>query len=160
MSLVVGLAPILLGVVGAYLMYHGSPPGGRVRRRNIRLQRIGLALATLAERVDCHATTVWRALQAARDLGLVQWTERRVRAAWRSLRTSNWYWLTTPEAPVEPRPRTSMQRAEGGEREEKQAAREGSRTVLAAMLAEASRLPDLLKARRDAWAAGMVARRA
>ena len=47
MSLVVGLAPILLGVVGAYLIYHGSPPGGCVRRRNIRLQRIGLALVLL-----------------------------------------------------------------------------------------------------------------
>jgi hypothetical protein len=47
MSLVVGLAPILLGVVGAYLIYHGSPPGGRVGRRNIRLQRIGLALVLL-----------------------------------------------------------------------------------------------------------------
>jgi hypothetical protein len=47
MSLVVGLAPILPGVVGAYLIYHGSPPGGRVGRRNIRLQRIGLALVLL-----------------------------------------------------------------------------------------------------------------
>jgi hypothetical protein len=47
MSLVVGLAPILLGVVGAYLIYHGSSPSGRVRRRNLRLQRIGLALVLL-----------------------------------------------------------------------------------------------------------------
>ena len=47
MSLVVGLVPILLGVVGAYLIYHGSPPGVRVGRRNMRLQRIGLALVLL-----------------------------------------------------------------------------------------------------------------
>ena len=90
----------------------------------------------------------------------MHWAERRVRAAWRSLRTSNRYWLTQPEAPVEPRPRdrpcTSMQRVGGGEKETKQAAREGSRTVLATMLAEAARLPDLLALRRAAWAAGIV----
>ena len=55
---------------------------------------------TLAERVDCHPVTVWRALQAARELGLVRWTERHVRAAWRRLRTSNRYRLLLPEAPV------------------------------------------------------------
>ena len=120
--------------------------------------------ATLAERVDCHASTVWRALQAARDLGLVSWAERRVRAAWRSLRTSNQYWLTQPEGAVAQRlqpsrgvcRRTSMQGARGGENNQKKAARENSKGVLATMLAEAATLPDLLKARRDAWAAGLV----
>ena len=114
--------------------------------------------ATLAERVDCHTSTVWRALRAARDLGLVQWSERRIRAAWRSLRTSNRYWLTQPAGAVAPRPRTTMQKGEGGEREEKKAAREGSKAALAVMLAEATKLPDLLALRRAAWAAGMVAR--
>ena len=111
---------------------------------------------TLADRANCHASTVWRALQAARDLGLVRWTERRVRAAWRSLRTSNRYTLTQPEAPVMPRPRTSMQNAGGGESKLKKEAREGSKAALSAMLAAAERLPDLLAARRRAWAAGLV----
>ena len=115
---------------------------------------------TLADRADCHASTVWRALQAARGLGLVRWTERRVRAVWRSLRTSNRYWLTDPEQPVQPRqratPRTTMQIAGGGESKQKKEARESDRAALAAMLATAERLPDLLAARRQAWAAGRV----
>ena len=110
---------------------------------------------TLADRANCHASTVWRALQAARDLGLVRWTERRVRAAWRSLRTSNRYTLTDPQAPVMPRqkplPRTTMQSAGGGESQFKKEAREGSKAALAAMLATAERMPDLLAARRAYW---------
>ena len=112
---------------------------------------------TLAERVDCHPSTVWRALQAARDLGLVRWTERRVRAAWRSLRTSNRYRLLMPEAPVAPCPkghwRTTLQNAGGGERKLNQEAREQGRGALASMLAGAARLPDLLAMRRAAWEA-------
>jgi hypothetical protein len=112
--------------------------------------------AALADRANCHASTVWRALQAARDLGLVRWTERRVRAAWRSLRSSNRYTLCQPGEPVSPRPRTSMQNAGGGESKKNQEAHEGSRVALAAMLAAAERLPDLLAMRRRAWADGMV----
>lgn len=107
--------------------------------------------ATLADRAGCHASTALRALQAARDLGLVRWAERRVRVAWRSLRTSNRYWLTQPEEPVSPRQRTNRQSAGGGESKKKQEAREGSKTALAAMLAEAERLPDLLARRRAYW---------
>jgi DNA-binding transcriptional MocR family regulator len=107
------------------------------------------AHATLADRANCHASTVLRALQAARDLGLVSWTERRVRAAWRSLRTSNRYRLIVPEAPVTPGQRTNQQSAGGGESQFKKEAREGSKAALAAMLATAERLPDLLKARRE-----------
>jgi hypothetical protein len=122
------------------------------------------AHATLADRANCHPSTVWRALQVARDLGLVRWTERRVRAAWRSLRTSNRYWLTTPEVPVAPRqkppqrplPRTTMQDAGGGESKFKEEARGGRIATLAAMLATAERMPDLLKARREAWASGAI----
>jgi hypothetical protein len=67
---------------------------------------------TLADRANCHTSTVLRALHAARDLGLVRWTERRIRAAWRSLRTSNRYTLTDPEAPVMPRLRLTGRSAE------------------------------------------------
>jgi hypothetical protein len=103
---------------------------------------------TLAGRARCHASTVWRALQAARELGLVRWTERRVRAAWRSLRTSNRYVLTQPETPVAPLPRTTMQSAGGGESQFKKEAREGSKAALAAMLATAERMPDLAAIRQ------------
>jgi hypothetical protein len=111
---------------------------------------------TLAERVDCHPVTVWRALQAARDLGLIRWTERRVRAAWRSLRTSNRYRLIVPEEPVAAAAPTTLHNAGGGESKFKKEAREGSRAALAAMLAGAARLPDLLAARRQAWEAGQA----
>jgi hypothetical protein len=117
------------------------------------------AHATLAERARCHPVTVWRALQAARELGLVQWTERRVRAAWRSLRTSNRYHLTVPEDPVTPCPRTNLRNARGVEREKKQGAQERpDRAALAVMLEAAARGPDLLAARRAVMAARLAAR--
>jgi hypothetical protein len=114
---------------------------------------------TLAQRVGCHASTVWRALRAARVLGLVQWTERRVRAVWRSLRTSNRYWLLQPEEPVAPRPRTTVQRAGGGENTKKKEASGSSVAAVNAMIQAAKGLPDLLLARRTAWETGQVARR-
>ena len=39
--------------------------------------------ATLADRAKCGVRTVQRALRQAELLGLVDWIERRVRAAWR-----------------------------------------------------------------------------
>jgi hypothetical protein len=66
---------------------------------------------TLATRARCCVRTVQRALQAAQDLGLVSWVERRVRAGWRWLRTSNRYTLTLSGEPV----RTTGQRSRGGE---------------------------------------------
>jgi Helix-turn-helix domain len=57
--------------------------------------------ATLADRAKCCTRTVQRALQQARHLGLVDWYERHVRAAWRWLRTSNLYWFLAPDAPVQ-----------------------------------------------------------
>ena len=44
------------------------------------------AHATLAERAECCVRTVQRALEAARELGLVSWTARRLRAGWRPTR--------------------------------------------------------------------------
>ena len=75
---------------------------------------------TLADRANCHPSTAQRALHAARDLGLVGWTERRVRAAWRSLRTSNRYWLTTPEWPRFPPANALTGRDAGGGRASKE----------------------------------------
>ena len=57
--------------------------------------------ATLADRARCCTRTVQRALQQAQGLGLVDWCERRVRAGWRWLRTSNLYRLGVPSAPVQ-----------------------------------------------------------
>ena len=108
--------------------------------------------ATLAERTGCCVKTVQRALQAARDLGLVRWTERRVRAAWRSLRTSNVYRLLLPEGPVQSRAEaaftTTGQKVRGEESKHKEEAREGGRAALSAMLAAAERLPDLAAVRQ------------
>ena len=56
---------------------------------------------TLAGRVKCHVSSIQRALRQARELGLVTWIERRVRAGWRWLSTSNAYRLAVPDTPVE-----------------------------------------------------------
>ena len=69
--------------------------------------------ATLAERTRCSVRTVIRALAAARTLGLVDWTERRVRRGWRWLRTSNLYRLTTPAGRVVSAARLSRPRTKG-----------------------------------------------
>src|SRR3954463_14735758 len=58
------------------------------------------AHASLADRAECCGRTVQRALEVARELGLVSWTARRLRAGWRSLRSSKAYRLQRPpEAP-------------------------------------------------------------
>lgn len=103
---------------------------------------------TLAERAKCCVRTVQRALAQALKLGLVSWTERRVRAGWRWLRTSNSYRLTTPHGPVQPglrlprrRRATTGQEVRGGESlSHKGALREAVR--------DAAALPDLLAMRR------------
>ena len=56
--------------------------------------------ATLAQRARCSVSTVQRALEAGRDLGLVQWFTRRIRNGWRSLQTSNLYRLIAAAGPV------------------------------------------------------------
>ena len=57
---------------------------------------------TLAARARCCTRTVQRALEAARGLDLVSWAERRIKAGWRWLRTSNIYRLLVPDGPVAP----------------------------------------------------------
>jgi hypothetical protein len=111
--------------------------------------------ATLAERARCCVRTVQRALAHAERLGLVVWAERRVRASWRWLRTSNAYRLLVPLAPVQaglrplwPRRATTGQDCRGGESESKKEA-------LKTMLAEAARLPDLLAMRRAVFEGGL-----
>ena len=105
--------------------------------------------ATLAARADCSVRTVQRALTMGRTLGLVSWMERRVRSAWRWLRTSNSYRLETPASLVHPRSRpawpcrvTNGQSGRGGE------IQESKRMMLTQMLQAAAVLPDLLAARR------------
>lgn len=107
--------------------------------------------ATLADRAGCVVRTVARALAMARDLGLVSWGERRVRAAWRWLRTSNTYRLMTPDTAVRAgmrrtvrRDRTTGQNGRGGESPSKKGA-------IQAMMREAAALPDLLAMRRAAF---------
>jgi hypothetical protein len=75
---------------------------------------------TIAARARCSPSTVLRALRQARDLGLVTWAERRLRAGWRWLRTSNAYRFILPDRPPEPHARacrrTDRHFAAGGER--------------------------------------------
>ena len=59
------------------------------------------AHATLAARTSMASKTVERALHAARDLGLITWSERRIRRGWRLIRSSNLYRLIVPDAPLQ-----------------------------------------------------------
>jgi hypothetical protein len=111
------------------------------------------AHATLAERASCSVSTVRRALAQAFRLALVSWTERRIRAGWRWLRTSNAYRLAVPDGPVRrrmrpawPRRRTTGQYDGEGENLKKKEA-------LSEMLRAAAALPDLLALRRATMAA-------
>jgi hypothetical protein len=52
--------------------------------------------ATVATRARCSARTVQRALDAARDLGLVTWRAVWRRVGWSSRRTANVYTLGSP----------------------------------------------------------------
>jgi hypothetical protein len=99
------------------------------------------AHATVAARTSLAPKTVERALHAARDLGLVAWSERRVRRGWRWLRTSNLYRLIMPDAAVEPglrRPRRTNRPAvdRGESKQERSRLR---REVLAAIPWQVSR---------------------
>jgi hypothetical protein len=80
---------------------------------------------TLAARARCCVRTVQRALEAAKALGLVSWAERRIKAAWRSLRTSNRYVLLVPIEPV----RTTGQQAGGVTYERKKVGSEAEPTA-------------------------------
>jgi hypothetical protein len=55
------------------------------------------AHATLAGDAGCSARTARRATAAMRDLGLLRWQTRLVRAGWRTEQTSNAYELVTAE---------------------------------------------------------------
>jgi DNA-binding transcriptional MocR family regulator len=108
--------------------------------------------ATLADRVGCCIRTVQRALEQAQRLGLVSWAERRMRAAWRWLRTSNLYRLLMPAEPVQAGQRTPVFRAlattghldRGGESQNKKEA-------LRELMTQAVGMPDLLALRREAF---------
>jgi hypothetical protein len=71
------------------------------------------AHATLAERARLSVSTVQRALAMAQRLGLVSWSERPVRAAWRWLRTSNACRLHVLDEPVQNGQRPRMDVAAG-----------------------------------------------
>ena len=99
---------------------------------------------TLAARARCCAKTVGRALAVAQGLGLVSWVERRVRAGWRWLRSSNLYRFVVPAEVVHPglrapAPLTDKTAGEG---------RVSKKTALDAMLRAAAAAPDLLLRRR------------
>lgn len=110
--------------------------------------------ATLAERAGCCVRTVQRALQQAQQLGLVSWAERRVRAGWRWLRTSNAYRLIMPRDAVQGGRKTSRRRDVSTTGQPGRGGENGSRKeALQAMMQAAAGLPDLLAMRRTAWEA-------
>ena len=117
---------------------------------------------TLAARARCGLRTVQRALQAAKRLGLVDWTATRVRAAWRSLRGANRYVLKVPETAVQWGCRTGGQSGRKDANGREKGAGGGSSGAIWAMLEAARGLPDLLKARREAlearWRGELAAR--
>jgi hypothetical protein len=115
------------------------------------------AHATLAERCKCSIRAVQRALAQARLLDLVSWSERRFKAGWRWLRTSNLYRLIVPSAPVAAgmRARRTTGHLElGGEIQKEEAAQECKKTVLVGMMESAGKLPNLLIARQKAFLVG------
>jgi hypothetical protein len=72
--------------------------------------RIFPAHQSIADRVThlyrrCSERTVRRALDRARDLGLLFWLPQRKRVGWRSLQTSNLYFVNVPAGPVKPGPK-------------------------------------------------------
>jgi hypothetical protein len=126
--------------------------------------------ATLASRAGTCTRTVGRALAAARDLGLVSWVERRVRAGWRWLRSSNLYRFLAVENGTVPKSAAGqiIQPEEFG-RSALPDSRAGEGRVLGRkkaaldeVLREAASLPDLLALRRAAFlhiaAVGRMAR--
>jgi hypothetical protein len=58
---------------------------------------------TVAKRARYCIRTVHRALNTARQLGLINWKERRKWSGWRWLRTSNEYRFLVPTGPIERR---------------------------------------------------------
>jgi hypothetical protein len=113
--------------------------------------------ATLADRSRCCTRTVARALAQAQVLGLVSWAERRVRAGWRWLQSSNLYRFAVPVGPIlevlrqakmAPAAQTDSAAGEGRAVRKQEAHDELLRAAAAA--------PDLLAARRAAFEAGLV----
>jgi helix-turn-helix protein len=105
--------------------------------------------ATLADRAKCCTRTVLRALQAAQRLGLLDWVERRVRAGWRWLRSSNIYRFTTPMMPVIAAARP-VSKAPALTDSMAAEVRVSKKEALDELRRAAARLPDLLAARRAA----------
>jgi hypothetical protein len=104
--------------------------------------------ATIAARARCSVRTVQRALQAGRALGLLDWAQRRVRAAWRSLRTSNRYVLRLPAGPVSTPSPTGGQRGGVVAYQKEYRRSEGTRPVSEAVRLAAQRALDAVRARR------------
>ncbi len=121
---------------------------------------------TLADRAECCTRTVRRALEQGALLGLVSWTERRVRRGWRWLRASNCYSFATPAGAVQPGQRkpfpkrgTTGQSVRGKKREERKRL---SREQQMALLPLPPGLPSLVEigqARQAARDAAWLARR-
>ncbi|HEY0220495.1 MAG TPA: helix-turn-helix domain-containing protein [Afipia sp.] len=105
---------------------------------------------TIAERARCGVATVRRALRHAAALGLLTWSERRRRAGWRSLRSSNLYRFIVPDQPVTAGQRPVWWRRRTDDHRDRAEIRDSKKTALEGLLEAARHLPDLLAARRQA----------
>ena len=112
--------------------------------------------ATLADRAKCCTRTVARALAQAQALGLVSWVERRFRAGWRWLQSSNLYRFMTPSGPtleVLRQPKVvRVAQTDSGAGEGREVSK---KAAFDAILRAAAAAPDLLLRRRAAFAAGL-----
>ena len=123
---------------------------------------------TLAQRVGCSVSTVKRALEAGRALGLIDWRGVWRRTwGWASKRCSNLYSLIwAPSAAVENPMKPDKGRDDrvtlrvgtfslsSGARKEEKRLRERHAVETEAMLQAAKRGPDLLKRRREQFLRG------
>jgi hypothetical protein len=105
--------------------------------------------ATLADRSKCCVRTVARALAQAQALGLVSWVERRFRAGWRWLQSSNLYRFMTPSGPtLEVLRQPKVARAAQTDSAAEKGREVSKKAALDAILRTAAAAPDLLLRRR------------
>ena len=121
---------------------------------------------TLADRAGCCVRTVQRALKQALDLGLVSWSERRVKAGWRWLRTSNWYRFAVPGGAVQmgqrrPRsaPATTGQLESEGKSLRKKGALQAKQTALSILPPALLSSAKAVQASQERFLAAWLARR-
>lgn len=110
--------------------------------------------AKLAAAAHCHRNTVGNALKRLRDLGLLSWSRQFIRLRGGHMAQVANRYAFDPVTPVLPMHKVCRPRKET-KIQERLLTNNAHRAAAATMLEAAAKLPDLLKARREAFAAGM-----